>query len=342
MSTTGENSQPLSRRELREQVPATHQAPLAITEADVAEVQNLAVAARDAMNSVLEGKDHAVRLALITMLAGGHLLLEDVPGVGKTLLAKSLGRVVDGTVRRIQFTPDLLPSDVLGVNLFNQESRHFEFRAGPVFANIVIADEINRASPKTQSAMLECMAESQASIDGTTYRMPSPFMVVATQNPIDMEGTYSLPEAQRDRFLARTSIGYPAAAAEIDMLDHHVDHDPLASLTPVTGLERIEAARDTVRRITATHELRRYVVSLLEATRADPEVALGASPRAGVHLLRAAKAVAVLNGRTYVTPDDVQSLATDVLSHRVIAKDGDDPTISAAIITRILSSTPVD
>ncbi|MCX0276609.1 MoxR family ATPase, partial [Nocardia zapadnayensis] len=311
------------------------------TDPALSQVQQIAGQARQAMNSVLEGKDHAVRLALITLLAGGHLLLEDVPGVGKTLLAKSLGRVVDGSVRRIQFTPDLLPSDVLGVNLFNQESRHFEFRPGPVFANIVIADEINRASPKTQSAMLECMAESQASIDGTTYRMPDPFMVVATQNPIDMEGTYSLPEAQRDRFMARISIGYPSAQAEVDMLDHHVDHDPLAGLAAVTSLESIMQARDTVRRITATPELRTYIVSLLEATRRDPAVALGASPRGGVQLLRAAKALAVLSGRSYVTPDDVQSLAVDVLAHRVIAKDDDDPQASADIVSQVVSRTPV-
>ncbi|MEV0983341.1 MULTISPECIES: MoxR family ATPase [Brevibacterium] len=311
------------------------------TDPALSQVQQIAGQARQAMNSVLEGKDHAVRLALITLLAGGHLLLEDVPGVGKTLLAKSLGRVVDGSVRRVQFTPDLLPSDVLGVNLFNQESRHFEFRPGPVFANIVIADEINRASPKTQSAMLECMAESQASIDGTTYRMPDPFMVVATQNPIDMEGTYSLPEAQRDRFMARISIGYPSAQAEIDMLDHHVDHDPLAGLAAVTSLESIMQARDTVRRITATPELRTYIVSLLEATRRDPGVALGASPRGGVQLLRAAKALAVLSGRSFVTPDDVQSLAVDVLAHRVIAKDDDDPQASAEIVSQVVSRTPV-
>lgn len=356
MSYPSDPAQPLSRRAARtEGYPSVAPQQSAATgdtrslvgvgsqtaDPALAQVQQIAGEARQAMNSVLEGKDHAVRLALITLLAGGHLLLEDVPGVGKTLLAKSLGRVVDGSVRRIQFTPDLLPSDVLGVNLFNQESRHFEFRPGPVFANIVIADEINRASPKTQSAMLECMAESQASIDGTTYRMPDPFMVVATQNPIDMEGTYSLPEAQRDRFMARISIGYPSARAEVDMLDHHVDHDPLAGLRAVTSLDSIMQARDTVRRITATPELRTYIVALLEATRRDPGVALGASPRGGVQLLRAAKALAVLSGRSYVTPDDVQSLAVDVLAHRVIARDDDDPRASAQIVSEVLSRTPV-
>lgn len=304
-------------------------------------VQRIAENARHAMNAVLDGKDRVVQIALITLLAGGHLLLEDVPGVGKTLLAKSLGRVVDGSVKRIQFTPDLLPSDVLGVNLFNQESRHFEFRPGPVFANIVIADEINRASPKTQSAMLECMAESQTSIDGTTYSLPAPFMVVATQNPIDMEGTYSLPEAQRDRFTARVSIGYPDQRSEIEMLDHHVDHDPLAKLPAVTSLDEILQAREIVRHIPATHELRTYIVALLEATRRDPAVALGASPRGGVQLLRAAKAHAVLHGRGYVTPADVQALAVDVLAHRIITHEGEDHEHAAEIIRATLSRTPV-
>ncbi|GAA4285265.1 MoxR family ATPase [Brevibacterium daeguense] len=353
MSLPSDASQPTSRRAARSAAyptvsPAQPADPAGATAAGavvaepaIARVQQIAGAARTAMNSVLDGKDHAVRLALLALLAGGHLLLEDVPGVGKTLLAKSLGRVVDGSVRRIQFTPDLLPSDVLGVSLFNQESRQFEFRAGPVFANIVIADEINRASPKTQSAMLECMAESQASIDGTTYRMPDPFMVVATQNPIDMEGTYSLPEAQRDRFMARISIGYPSAEAEIGLLDHHVDHDPLGSLRPVTSLAEILEAREIVRHITATPELRTYVVALLEATRRDPAVALGSSPRGGVQLLRAAKALAVLNGRSYVTPDDIQALAVDVLAHRVIPKDHDDAQVSADIIRAIIARTPV-
>lgn len=304
-------------------------------------VQRIAENARQAMNSVLDGKDRVVQIALITLLAGGHLLLEDVPGVGKTLLAKSLGRVVDGSVKRIQFTPDLLPSDVIGVNLFNQESRHFEFRPGPVFANIVIADEINRASPKTQSAMLECMAESQASIDGTTFPLPAPFMVVATQNPIDMEGTYSLPEAQRDRFTARVSIGYPDQASEIELLDHHVDHDPLAKLPAVTSLDEIMQAREIVRHIGATHELRAYIVALLEATRNDPAVALGSSPRGGVQLLRAAKAHAVLHGRGYATPADVQALAVDVLAHRIITHDGEDHDHAAEIIRATLSRTPV-
>ncbi|WP_349828429.1 AAA family ATPase [Brevibacterium litoralis] len=318
--------------------PRDAQAPDATA---VDHVQRIAQDMRQAMNSALAGKDHVVRTAVITFLSGGHLLLEDVPGVGKTLLAKALGRTVGGSVRRLQFTPDLLPADVLGVNMFNQETRQFEFRPGPVFSNVVIADEINRASPKTQSAMLECMAEDQASIDGTTYSMPRPFMVVATQNPIDMEGTFSLPEAQRDRFLARTSVGYPDAGSESALLDSHVDHDPLASVPAVTSLDEVVAARETVRHITATQDLRDYVVDLLTATRTDPDVALGVSPRGGVHLLRAAKALAVIQGRTFVTPDDVQALAVDVLAHRVIPRTGDDPELAARIVREVVERTPV-
>lgn len=311
------------------------------TEADIASIAELTNRARNSVNTVLEGKDRVVELSLITLLAGGHLLLEDVPGVGKTLLAKALGRVVDGSVRRIQFTPDLLPSDVVGVNLFNQETRHFEFRAGPVFSNIVIADEINRASPKTQSAMLECMAEGQASVDGTTYLMPRPFMVVATQNPIDMEGTYSLPEAQRDRFMIRTSVGYPSNSAEVDMLGHHTGRDPLDELRPVTMLDEITRAREIVSRVTATVDLRAYVVRLLESTRHHDAITVGVSPRGGVLLLRAAQAHAVLAGRSYVTPDDVQNLAVEVLAHRVIAVESDHPDHTAELIRQVVAATPV-
>ncbi|GAA2106625.1 MULTISPECIES: AAA family ATPase [Brevibacterium] len=307
----------------------------------ITHIQSIAQQARTAMNKVLDGKDHAVRTALLTLFSGGHLLLEDVPGVGKTLLAKALGRAVGGSVRRVQFTPDLLPSDVVGVNMFNQEKQAFEFRPGPVFANVVIADEINRASPKTQSAMLECMAENQVSVDGTTYRMPQPFMVVATQNPVDMEGTYALPEAQRDRFTARISLGYPSAEAEAAMLDHHVESDPLASTPAVTTLQEVTHARDLIRHVEATRELRDYIVALMDATRKDPSIALGASPRAGVHLLRTSKVLAVLAGRAYVTPDDVQQLAVDVLSHRIVPREGDDPQLAASLAADVLRRVPV-
>ncbi len=305
------------------------------------DVISLAQAGIGAMNRVIDGKPQAVRLAWVVLLAQGHLLIEDVPGVGKTLLAKALGRVLGGSVRRIQFTPDLLPADVVGVNLFNQESRHFEFRPGPVFANVVIGDEINRASPKTQSAMLECMAEAQISIDGTTHRMPHPFMVVATQNPVDMEGTFALPEAQRDRFMARVSLGYPARSAEVEMLDHHGARDPLSELEPVCGPEHIAAAIETVRRVHASPELRGYIVRLVEATRESAEFSLGASPRASLHLLRAAKANAALDGREYASPDDVQQLAVSILAHRLIPREEGTVEHAAEALRRILAAVPV-
>jgi len=247
----------------------------------------------DAIESVIEGKPEAVRLALTVLLAEGHVLIEDVPGVGKTMLAKALAKSIHGTVQRIQFTPDLLPSDITGVSAYNQERREFEFKPGPVFANIVVGDEINRASPKTQSALLECMEERQVTVDGTSYLLDSPFMVIATQNPIEMEGTYPLPEAQRDRFTARIFIGYPSAA----------------------DVRELIAA---VRRVHVSDPLKQYVISLVSATRSAPDLRLGASPRATLHLLRASRARAALDGRDFVIPDDVQALAGPVLAHRLL------------------------
>ncbi|WGW14014.1 MoxR family ATPase [Saxibacter everestensis] len=296
-----------------------------------------------AMSTVLEGKAEALRMAWTIVLAEGHLLIEDVPGVGKTLLAKALGKVVGGTVKRVQFTPDLLPSDVVGVNMFNQEQHRFEFRPGPVFASIVIGDEINRASPKTQSALLECMAERQASIDGVTHELPNPFMVVATQNPVDMEGTYSLPEAQRDRFMAKISIGYPAQDAETDLLANHAGKDPLKSMQPVCSIDKLRRAIQTVHSVTATDALRDYIVRLLAATRDPSRFSLGASPRAGIHLLRASRARAVLEGRDFVLPDDVQALAQPVLAHRLIPSRDRQSGASSVHTTlqEILASVPV-
>ena len=273
---------------------------------------------RASVESVLEGKPEAVRLALTVLLAEGHLLIEDVPGVGKTLLAKALARSVDCTVRRIQFTPDLLPSDITGTSVFDQTRRDFEFKPGAIFAQIVVGDEINRASPKTQSALLESMEEGQVTVDGTSYPLPTPFMVVATQNPIEMEGTYPLPEAQRDRFMARISIGYPSADAELQMLDVHGGASPLADLRPVAHADDVVKAIDAVRRVHVADELRRYAVALVAATRTAPELRLGASPRATLHQLRAARAAAALDGREYVIPDDLQALAVPVLAHRLL------------------------
>jgi MoxR-like ATPase len=271
-----------------------------------------------AVGSVIEGKPDAVRLTIAVLLAEGHLLIEDVPGVGKTMLAKALARSIDCSVRRIQFTPDLLPSDITGVSAYNQERREFEFKPGPVFANVVVGDEINRASPKTQSALLECMEERQVTVDGTTYPLESPFMVIATQNPVEMEGTYPLPEAQRDRFTARISIGYPAPDAELEMLDAHAASSPLDELEPVAGAHDVRELIDAVRSVHVSEPVRHYIVNLVAATRTSSDLRLGASPRATLHLVRACRAIASLDGRDYVVPDDVQALAVPVLAHRLL------------------------
>jgi MoxR-like ATPase len=271
-----------------------------------------------AVESVIEGKSDAIRLALTVLLAEGHLLIEDVPGVGKTMLAKALARSTGCSVRRIQFTPDLLPSDITGVSAYNQEKREFEFKPGPVFANIVVGDEINRASPKTQSALLECMEERQVTVDGRTYPLTAPFMVIATQNPIEMEGTYPLPEAQRDRFTARISMGYPSAESELAMLDAHGSSAPLEALEPVAQAEDIRELIAAVRTVHVAEPLKQYVIRLVAATRSSPELRLGASPRATLHLLRAGRARAALDGRDFVIPDDMQALALPVLAHRLL------------------------
>lgn len=271
-----------------------------------------------AMNSVIEGKPDVVRTAITVLLAEGHLLLEDVPGVGKTMLAKTLARSIDCSVRRVQFTPDLLPSDITGVSVFNQDVRDFEFRPGAIFANVVVGDEINRASPKTQSALLECMEEGQVTVDGQTYTLPRPFIVMATQNPIEMEGTYPLPEAQRDRFMARISLGYPSTRAELAMLDTHGQSSPLEHLTPVTDADTISAMVQAVRGVYTSAAIKQYIVDLSAATRQSAALRLGASPRATLQLLRASRAHAALDGRDHVLPDDVQSIAVPVLAHRII------------------------
>jgi MoxR-like ATPase len=267
---------------------------------------------------VIAGKPEAIRIALVTLLSEGHLLVEDVPGVGKTSLAKALAKSIDCAVSRIQFTPDLMPSDITGVSIYNRETSEFEFRPGPIFANVVIGDEINRGSPKTQSALLECMEERQVTVDGMTYPLGNPFLVVATQNPVEMEGTYALPEAQRDRFTARISIGYPDPAAELAMVDEHSAQDPLATLGPVADAAEVQAVLATVRGVHVAPELRRYAVEISSGTRRLPEVRLGASPRATLHLVRAARAQAALSGREYVVPDDLHMVAGPVLAHRLV------------------------
>ena len=271
------------------------------------------------------------------------MIIEDYPGVGKTLLAKSLARSVGGRFSRIQFTPDLLPSDVTGVNVFDQQNMRFEFHAGPVFANVVLADEINRASPKTQASLLECMEEGQATIDNVAHRIPPPFMIIATQNPIEYEGTYPLPEAQLDRFMLRLRLGYPSIEAEEAVLDAQTSGDPYALLEPVVGSEEVRAMRDAVVGVRVAPELRHYVVELAAATRGHREIYLGVSPRAGIALLRAAKALAVLRGRDYVVPQDIKDLGRQVLAHRIIlsAEAGTTQFAAEDVIGRILESVAV-
>ncbi len=304
-------------------------------------VLDTAVRIRAGVDSVLAGKQQSTRLALTALLAGGHVLIEDVPGVGKTLLAKSLARTMGVTVRRLQFTPDLLPSDVTGVSVFNQETREFDFRPGAIFANIVLADEINRASPKTQSALLEAMEEHQVTVDGTTYPLASPFLVIATQNPIDMEGTYALPEAQRDRFMVRLSLGYPSPDQELRMVAEHVGADPLGRLRPAASHEELAAVLAAVAEVHVSDPVSRLAVTITTATRASEDLRLGASPRATLHLVRAARAWAALDGRSFVVPDDVFALAPAVLGHRVLlsalpaAAGRSGPEVISRVVARI-------
>ena len=272
----------------------------------------------DSVGTVILGKGDVIQACVVALLAGGHVIVEDYPGVGKTLLAKALARSLSCRFSRLQFTPDLLPSDVTGVSVFDQKTGAFVFRPGPVFANIVLADEINRSSPKTQASLLESMEERQATIDNVTHVIEPPFMVIATQNPIEYEGTYPLPEAQLDRFMMRLSLGYPSPAAEAEILEAQTAHDPFADLEPVLDAAEVLALQEAVSKVRVAETLRTYVVDLLTATRQSKDVYLGASPRAGIALVRAAKAQALLRGREFVVPQDLKDLAVRVLGHRII------------------------
>jgi MoxR-like ATPase len=270
------------------------------------------------VETVVRGKHAEIRLALVGLIGEGHLLIEDVPGVGKTMLAKAIARSVDCSFRRIQFTPDLLPTDITGVNVFNQEQRDFEFKPGAIFANIVLGDEINRASPKTQSALLECMEERQVTVDTETHPLGTPFMVIATQNPIEHEGTYPLPEAQLDRFMLRLSIGYPSADVEAEILATHGATQPLDAIDAVADARGVAEMIEMAHRVHVAPAIRRYIVALVEATRNHSDVYLGASPRASIMVLRASRALAAADERDYVVPDDVKALAVPALAHRII------------------------
>src|SRR5438094_1018642 len=272
----------------------------------------------DNLARVVHAPDETLRLCVLCLVSEGHLILEDLPGVGKTMLAKALARSLDVSFSRMQFTPDLLPSDVTGVNVFNQRSNEFEFRPGPVFANLLLVDEINRASPKTQAALLECMQEQQVTVDGATYELARPFVVIATQNPIEYEGTYPLPEAQLDRFTMRLQIGYPPLPEEARMLTEQTADPPLDTLQPVADADDAVALAEEARAVYVEESVNRYVVALLRTTRADSRLYLGASPRAGIALLRVRKARALADGRDYLVPDDVKAVAQSVLSHRLI------------------------
>ena len=291
-----------------------------ITTAQTRHIADTAAAIRDNIQKTIVGKDEVIEFTLAALFSGGHILVEDVPGIGKTTLARSLAYSLDCEFHRIQFTPDLMPSDITGINYYNQQSGRFEFRPGPVISQVVLADEINRATPRTQSALLEAMAERQVTIDQDTVLLPAPFMVLATQNPIELEGTFPLPEAQIDRFLLRLSLGYPSEDDEETMVERFEDADPLGTLKPVASADDVLRIQAMVRQVYISPVLRSYLVQLVRATRENDDVELGASPRATLGLYRGAQALAAIRGQEYVTPDDIKALAPPALAHRIILK----------------------
>ncbi len=301
---------------------------------------------QQSVQSVIRGKDEVIRLALVTLLARGHLLIEDVPGVGKTTLAHSLARSFNCAFQRIQFTSDMLPSDVIGISVFSQQTQRFEFRQGPIFANIVLADEINRTTPKTQSALLEAMNEYQVTVDNRTYALPRPFMVAATQNPIEHHGTYPLPESQLDRFLMRVRMGYPSAESEKEILSNFADSDPIEKIEPVMTAEEVVEVQRTVRRVAVDSELVNYTLAIVEKTRRHEYLSLGVSPRGAMMLYRAAQALALIEGRLYCIPDDFKRLVLPVFAHRSVVSSRYTSTLKKSdqadsILKEIIDSTPV-
>lgn len=313
-----------------------------LTEADAAAIAALAVRVKENIARVIVGKEDVIDLVLVALIAEGHILIEDVPGIGKTTLAKAIARSLNCSFRRIQFTPDLVPSDITGINVYNQRDAVFEFRPGPIIAQIVLADEINRATPRTQAALLEAMEERQITVDGQTMPLPHPFLVLATQNPIELEGTFPLPEAQLDRFLLRLSMGYPTEAEEEAMLERFEGENPLDHLTPVVGVDELRHMARAAERVHVEPVVRRYLVQIVRATREHPSLDLGASPRASLALFRAARALALIRGRPYLLPDDIKRLAPYVLPHRLILSSqtrlrGRD---AAGVVDEVLHAVP--
>ena len=311
-----------------------------VPELDPPQVAELGARIERNVGKAVKAPPEVIREVLVALMAGGHVLIEDFPGVGKTALARALARSIDAEHSRVQCTADVLPADLVGTNVYDQRENRFEFRPGPVFANVVLVDEVNRASPKTQSGLLECMQERQVTVDRQTHELARPFLVLATQNPVEYEGTYPLPEAQLDRFMVRVSLGYPTAQQEADMLLDHAQGDRVLDVAPVADLADVLAAQTAAAAIHGSEALRRYVVAILAATREDPRVELGASPRAGLMLFRAAKAHAALDGRDHALPDDVQRLAPAVLTHRMALAPGALPEQRAAVVADVLERVP--
>ncbi len=310
----------------------------------VAEIHTVAQTLSESICKVIVGKKDVIDQVLTALFAGGHILLEDMPGTGKTTLAKSIARSVDCSCTRVQFTPDLLPSDLTGINYYNQKQGEFAFRQGPVFTNVLLADEINRATPRTQSSLLECMEEGQITVDSVTYPLEQPFFVIATQNPVEIQGTFPLPEAQMDRFMMRLSLGYPSKEFEIEMLGRFSSASPIDSLESVITKQQLIEAQKAVRQITLSKDLLGYIVELVEASRNHPQVRMGVSPRGALALMHASQAKAALSGRDFVTPDDVKSVAMDVMAHRLLCRNtaaARETSGGRMIVEELLSSVPV-